>query len=132
MAIAIAIANNVFLDRLRDNVVSPTHAISPDAVIAAGAGGLSRIASSPEMLETIKQAYVVSLRDVFVFALVAACVAFPCAWGMEWLNIKTVAKERERAAERNISTVSLVRIDSTATNGKSEADSSKDSVPGDW
>lgn len=63
-------------------------------VLEAGAGGLKAIAPSIEVLQALREAYAEALRPTFVLALVGTCLALPCAAGMQWLNIKDVAKER--------------------------------------
>jgi hypothetical protein len=69
--------------------------LNPSAVISAGAANLQNLASDAEMLQTLRGIYASALRDVFIYALAAACVAFVFTFGMEWLNLKNAIKSEE-------------------------------------
>lgn len=74
-----------------------TEAVTPDQVAAAGATGLGALSNgSAEVLLALRQAYASSVRKTLILSLAAACIAFPASCGMEWFNIKHIAKERER------------------------------------
>lgn len=72
-----------------------TSAVSPAQVIAVGATGLDKIAATPVILQELRRAYSEAVRDPLIFALAAACFAFPFACAMEQLNIKKIAEERK-------------------------------------
>lgn len=67
-------------------------------VIDAGAGGIELIAPNVAILQSLRDAYAEALRGSFVLALVATCLALPFAAGMQWLNVKRVAEERQENA----------------------------------
>lgn len=90
----IAIAQNLFLNKLTKVIPFYTPEISPQAVVAVGATGVTKLARNPEILLALREAYAQAIRSTLILALAGACVAFPCAWGMEWLNTKEVAKAR--------------------------------------
>lgn len=46
------------------------------------------------MLHGLRLAYAISIRNALLFALAATCAAFPFACSMQWLNIKSIARER--------------------------------------
>jgi len=56
------------------------------------------IAPNAAVLQSLRDAYAEALRGSFVLALVATCLALPFAAGMQWLNIKRVADERQENA----------------------------------
>lgn len=93
-ALGIAIAQNLFLDKLNKMVPLYIPEVTPQMVMAIGATGLTMLASTPEMLLALRKAYAQAIRTTLILALAGACAAFPCAWGMEWLNIRKVAEAR--------------------------------------
>lgn len=93
-AVALSIAQTLFIEGLLHEVPRRTHAVSPAAVVKAGASGLHALAPSPQSLNALRDAYASAIWRTLVFALVAACVALPFALGMERLNVKVVAKRR--------------------------------------
>ncbi|ORY10364.1 major facilitator superfamily domain-containing protein, partial [Clohesyomyces aquaticus] len=94
--LSVAIAQNLFLNKLTAVIPRYTTTVSPLEVVAAGATGLVKLAKSYKVLRALREAYAEALQDAFVFAVVAACLAFPFGWFMEWLNIKQVAGERAK------------------------------------
>ena len=64
-------------------------------VIDAGAANLVSLAGSPQVLEALRIAYAKAVDNTLVLSLSAACIALPFALFMEFLNVKTVAKQRE-------------------------------------
>ena len=96
---AVSIGQNLFVNKLIKSIPQYTLAVSPSAVIAVGATGLTKLAPSPEILRELRLAYAVAIRDTLIFALAAACAAFPFACSMQWLNVKKVAEERLRDAQ---------------------------------
>lgn len=45
------------------------------------------------MLRVLREIYATSLREVYIYALVAACIAFIFTFGMEWLNLIEASKK---------------------------------------
>ncbi|KAJ4286035.1 hypothetical protein N0V90_013382 [Kalmusia sp. IMI 367209] len=93
-ALGIAIAQNLFLNKLSRAIPNYTTDVSPQMVINAGAMGLPLLAKSPDILLALRRAYADAIRYTLILSLVAACVAFPWALGMEWLNIRKIAEAR--------------------------------------
>ncbi|KAK2593319.1 hypothetical protein QQS21_008962 [Conoideocrella luteorostrata] len=94
-AVSVAIAQNLLLNGLASTVPQQTDAVRASDVIAIGASGLAHLTDSPEVLHALRLAYAGALRPVFILALAAACFAFPFACGMERLNLRHVAEQRE-------------------------------------
>jgi hypothetical protein len=94
-ALAASISQSIFVNGLFKRVSSQLPSLNPSAVISAGAANLQNLASDAEMLQTLRGIYASALRDVFIYALAAACVAFVFTFGMEWLNLKNAIKSEE-------------------------------------
>jgi hypothetical protein len=94
-ALGVAIAQNLFLNKLLMTVPEKTSAVTPQMVVAVGATGLVSISHTDEILLALRETYAAAIRYTLILALSGACAAFPFAWGMEWLNIKNIAKARQ-------------------------------------
>ncbi|KAI1130117.1 MFS general substrate transporter [Nemania abortiva] len=95
-ALAVAIGQNLLLSKLMITVPRHTSAVTPQAVIAAGATGLEQLSPTPEILAALRSAYAEALRDPLIFALASALLAFPFSCAMERLNIKHISEERQK------------------------------------
>jgi hypothetical protein len=95
-ALAIAIAQNLFLNTLVKSIPAHTTEISPQTVVSVGATGLVGLTQYAVVLRAVREAYAEAIRHALILALAGACGGFPFAWGMEWLNIKKVAEERRK------------------------------------
>jgi hypothetical protein len=62
-----------------------------------GASNLPALAPSPQILLLLREAYRSAIRDLFIFALAASCLAFVFSLGFEFKNVKVVARERKNA-----------------------------------
>ncbi|KAI1760080.1 MFS general substrate transporter [Hypoxylon sp. FL1150] len=100
-AISVGIGQNLLLNKLLVTIPKYTDAVSPSEVIAVGATGLVQLPIGPEVLYSLRVAYSEAIRDTLTLALAAACFAFPFSCGMERLNIKRIAEERQRKHESN-------------------------------
>jgi hypothetical protein len=99
-SLAVAISQNLFLQTLHTSIPAHTSAVSVQAVIDAGAGGLAALAPNLAVLQDLREAYADALRGTWVLAAVGTGLALPCAMGMQWLNIRRVAEgRREKAME---------------------------------
>ncbi|MCJ1386956.1 hypothetical protein MMC17_010085 [Xylographa soralifera] len=95
-AIAISVGQSVFVNTLLKEIPENTLAVSAQTVIDAGAANLVSLAgSSPQVLEALRIAYAKAVDNTLVLSLSAACMALPFAFGMEFLNVKTVAKQKK-------------------------------------
>lgn len=98
-AIAVAIGQSVLVNSLVGEVPKRTSAVLPHAVITNGALNLQRLRSSPVVLKALREAYAKAIQNLLVYSLVAVCVALPFALGMQWLNVKKVAKKTKAENE---------------------------------
>ena len=93
----LSVSSTLFLNRLFVLLVANplTADIQASAVVATGAANLSDLAllGREDVLEALREVYACSVDNPLMFSLVAACVAVPIAAGMDWLNVKVVAKE---------------------------------------
>lgn len=87
------------IDGLRVAVPRYTDAVTPDAVINAGAIGLEIVANSPAVLNALRVAYVDAVRRTIILGLAGICMVVPLSCAMEWVNIKQVAEGRLQALE---------------------------------
>ncbi|MCJ1397655.1 hypothetical protein MMC11_000851 [Xylographa trunciseda] len=94
-SIAVSIGESLLVNGLLREVPKHTQAVSPQAVIDAGALGLLSLATSPITIQALRQSYVIAISDIFIFTTAIVCVSIPMACGMQWLNVKTISKERE-------------------------------------
>ena len=86
---------NLLLNKLQVAVPEYTDVISAAQVIAAGPTGLTELATTPMVLDALRQAYSDSIRYTTILALAGISLAFPPCWGMERVNIKKVAASRQ-------------------------------------
>ncbi|KAH8649754.1 major facilitator superfamily domain-containing protein [Tricladium varicosporioides] len=102
-AIAASISQSIFINGISKRVSSQLPSLDPSAVISAGAANLEHLASNADILQVLRQIYAAALREVFIYALVAACLAFLFTLGMEWLNLKDASKlgEDQREAQND-------------------------------
>ncbi|KAL1961855.1 hypothetical protein VTN77DRAFT_979 [Rasamsonia byssochlamydoides] len=95
-AVAIAIGQSIFETSLEHQVRTSNLPIAPASVVAAGPTGLRSLTSSPTTLRALQDAYALAIQSVMYFSLATACAALPFAVGMQWLNVKTVAAQKEK------------------------------------
>jgi hypothetical protein len=100
-ALALAIAQNLLINKLDTSVAQHTDMVPPEYVIAAGVSGLGSLTASPAVLLALRQAYSESVRYTFILAVAALCFAFLPACAMERVNIKQVAEERQRLQKQS-------------------------------
>jgi hypothetical protein len=100
-SIFLAIAENIFLSRLRSALALYAPTVNAAAVIGAGAEGLRKVVgtSGPDLAACI-QAYNEAIMSTFYLCAAGAVVAFFAAFGMEWRSVKTEhAKEGESSVQ---------------------------------
>lgn len=95
-AIALAIAENLLISKLESSVTQNQDSVTAQEVIAIGVSGFTSLTSSPAVLHALRQAYSESVRYTFILAVAGAVFAFFPACGMENVNIRHIAEERER------------------------------------
>ena len=109
-AIAIPIGDAIFVNSLLSEVPKHTQAISPPAVVSAGAENLRKEATNSTILRALQLSYSNAVTDTIYLALATVCLALFFACGMEWKNIKKVAEERKKAEEDQNQLGSDVRL----------------------
>jgi hypothetical protein len=72
--------------------------LSTSMVIAAGAGNLPALATSPTMLSVLRSIWNTAISRTMMLSVALVAVSLPFTVGMEWLNAKVVSEERKRAA----------------------------------
>lgn len=87
------------MNGLLDEIPKHTNELPPSIVLQAGPTSLKFLAKTPSILRALQDAYAVAIQRTMYFSLAAACVALPFALGMQWLNVKKVAK---RQAEEEV------------------------------
>ena len=101
-SIAVSIGDSLLVDTLDREIPKLTSAISPQTAIRGGPLDLQTLATSPIVLRALREAYVIAISHIFIFATVIVCVSIPMACGMQWLNVKTISKEREDRKEASL------------------------------
>ena len=92
---AIAIGQSLLINGLLREIPRLTDAIDPRIVVHAGPLNLKALAKSPAVLHALRSAYSLAVRDTIYFSLAAVCVTIPFAFGMQWLNVKKAARNKD-------------------------------------
>ncbi|KAI9879023.1 MAG: hypothetical protein M1830_009822 [Pleopsidium flavum] len=98
-AIAVSVGQSAFSNSLINEIQTRTPTIPPSSIIAAGVTNLESLIKDPTTLRAIRGAYSKAVTNTLIYALVAACLAIPFAFAMEWRNVKQAARERRRVEE---------------------------------
>ena len=85
------------MNSLLSEVPKHTQAISPPAVVSAGAANLKKEANDSRTLRALQLSYSNAVTNTLYLALATVVLALIFACGMEWKNIKKVAEERKQA-----------------------------------
>ena len=100
-AIAIAMGQTIVLSTLADTVPRTLQGVSGTEAIAAGAVNLSAVAKSPDAALVLRSIWNTAIVRTMYLSVALTGASIPFTIGMEWLNAKTVAKERkERVADK--------------------------------
>jgi hypothetical protein len=93
-ALAISISQTITITTILEQIASRLPNLSGQAVIKAGAAGLSMLASTPYEMFTLQEIWNEAIRRIMI--LVVACVgaSIPFTLGMEWLNAKKIAQSK--------------------------------------
>lgn len=92
---AVAIGQSIFEASLTHEVLKGHVDFEPEAVIAAGPTGLRTLTKDAAALHALQEAYTVAICMIMYFALATSIAAVPFACGMQWLNVRKVAKDSE-------------------------------------
>ncbi|KAF2235510.1 MFS general substrate transporter [Viridothelium virens] len=106
-AIAIAIGQTITLTSILSEVSDRIPTISPHAVVAAGALGLEKIASTPHVLFELRDIWNTAVTRTMILSLSTVCAAVPFALGMEWLNSQKIAEGRKASEQQTGDTVCM-------------------------
>lgn len=99
-AVFITIANTIFQESLTNNITANVPGVSPEDAIAAGGSASAVRALVPEgpLRDGVLNAYSDAFQNVF-YLLVATCsIAFLCAFGMGWKDLRKKADKKEGEA----------------------------------
>jgi len=86
-AVSLAIAQNVFINGLAENVPKYAPEVDPSVVIGAGATFVRQIVPV-ESLPGVLEAYTKAITGAFLISIVVGGVAFGISLGMEWKSVK--------------------------------------------
>lgn len=86
-------------NRLIAALPSDNPAISASRVLTAGATGLRQAFPNPQDLAAVVNAYMVGLKDAWIWSIALSGAAFLVAFGAEWKSIK-VDDIKARAAAK--------------------------------
>ena len=92
---AIAIGQSLFINGLLREIPKLTDAIDPHTVVNVGPLNLKALANTPAVLHALRSAYSLAVRDTIYYSLAAVCVTIPFAFGMQWLNVKKAAQNKD-------------------------------------
>lgn len=92
---AIAIGQSLFINGLLREIPKLTDEIDPHTVVSAGPLNLKALATSPAVLHALRSAYSLAVRDTMYYSLAAVCITIPFAFGMQWLNVKKAARNKD-------------------------------------
>lgn len=91
-AISISLGQTILLSGLLREVPKVTQAVSALSVVNTGATNLTSLTSDPRTLRAIRVAYSSAISDIILFTAGTIAIALPFALGMEWINVKKVAR----------------------------------------
>jgi translation elongation factor EF-1beta len=80
------------IERLRSQLSS----LSSEAVLKAGAVRLNHLVSSAGQLESLRAIWSEAIRRTMILSVCLLSASIPVTLGMEWLNAKNVAAEKEQ------------------------------------
>jgi hypothetical protein len=86
-AVAISIAQNIFINSLAKEIPKYAPEVDPSVVINAGATYV-RQAVPNEYLQGVLEAYTRAITSAMALSIATACVAALVSFGMEWKSIK--------------------------------------------
>ena len=69
--------------------------ISPQLVVEAGALNLPMLTTSPATLIGLRKAYSIAISATMICATVTICVSILATFGMRWVNLVQVSRQRE-------------------------------------
>ena len=95
-AIALAIANAVFNNKLKSEMLKHVPAPIVAGVINAGARGV-RAATPSQYLPAVLEAYAKAVNSAFYIAVAGGCFLFVASFGIGWKDIRKKAEPQDQA-----------------------------------
>lgn len=86
-AVSLAIAQNVFINGLAENVPKYAPDVDPRVVITAGATFVRQVVPAAS-LQGVLEAYTKAITGAFMISIVVGALAFGISFGMEWKSVK--------------------------------------------
>lgn len=86
-AIAISIAQNIFVNSLSRDIPKLAPGVDPKIVIGAGATHIRDVVPA-QWLPGVLQAYTNAVTSAFILAIATGGIAFFVSWAMEWKSVK--------------------------------------------
>ena len=86
-AIAISIAQNIFVNSLSRDIPKLAPGVDPKIVIDAGATHVRDVVPA-QWLPGVLQAYTNAVTSAFILAIATGAIAFFVSWAMEWKSVK--------------------------------------------
>ena len=96
--VAISMGQTITISTLVDEVPKLLPQLPVGAVIAAGAANLPAVAPTPELLSILRTIWNTAIVRTMILSTALVGAAVPFTLGMEWLNAKKIAQEREARA----------------------------------
>lgn len=97
-ATAISFGQTITISTILEKLPSRLPDLRANAVLKAGAAGLSQLVSSPADLAILKSIWNVAISRTMILAAVVIACSVPFTIGMEWLNVKKVAEAQKLQA----------------------------------
>lgn len=94
-ALAVPIGENLLINTLSTHIPRETTAVTPEAVIQAGANGLPMLISDPTVLNSLRFVYSSAVTNVLYLSTATIAVGLPCALCMERRNVRREGQMRE-------------------------------------
>ena len=87
-ALSISIAQNIFVQGLREEIPRSTSNVDPGRIVAAGATSIESLVPS-DQVGGLLYAYNLALRHTFTFAIAAAGIGFLASLFVSWIQETT-------------------------------------------
>ncbi|KAF2470380.1 MFS general substrate transporter [Lindgomyces ingoldianus] len=98
-ATAISFGQTITISTIIEQLPSRIPGLPVDAVLKAGASGLSDLVSSPDALRTLKSIWNTAIDRTMILSVALVAASVPFTLGMEWLSVKKTTKSQVSEAE---------------------------------
>ena len=100
-AFFVSAAQNIFSNRLVEDVSSRAPSIAPASIIATGAAELQDVFQTTD-LQAVRQAYLTGLKSTWALGIALAGAAFLISFLPEWTSIRAKAQTRQLKDENSV------------------------------